>query len=337
MGSSTDCLSLNPSRDAGIVFRVGLSGSLRMETALSPTQNSDLSAQARTFLANPRQTVRDRTLQTLPSLRAEMKEYAVREAPRLLKRDGISIEDTTIGGVRCLVAHPPMKPTAWPILYGFGGGFVQGSPMEDLSIIAPLCLMSGARVVIPDYRLAPEHPWPAAIDDGFTVYKIMSGQPFAMVGASAGGNLILQLMLRAKASGLALPGAAAVLSPWCDIANTGDSLTFNEGRDPVLAVRQSNQAARLYAGTNPLDDPALSPLYGTYDTRFPPLLITTGTRDLLLSQSVRLAQNVREGGVSVDLQVWEGLWHVFEWYDELPESRRSMAQIAAFISKTMVG
>ncbi|MEI4196886.1 alpha/beta hydrolase [Roseovarius sp. E0-M6] len=232
----------------------------------------------------------------------------------------------------------PVAPTAsWPILYGFGGGFVQGSPVEDLPIAAPLCAATGARVIIPDYRLAPEHPWPAAVDDGFAVYREMARRPFAIVGESAGGNLALALMLRARTAGLSLPLAAALLSPWCDLSNSGDSLSFNDGRDPSLSARSSWQAAQYYVGENAVNDPGISPVNGVFDPGFPPFVITTGTRDLHLSQAVRLSQVLRGDGARVDLQVWDGLWHVFEWYDHLPEARCSIRRIAAHLKSCMAG
>ena len=293
-----------------------------------------LSKEAMTFLENA-VTPSDRTANNLPALRTRSKAAASAEAPRLCETHGVKMEETIIGGVRCLDVRPANVQVEWPILYGFGGGMVEGSPVEDLPIIAPLSAMTGARVIVPDYRLAPEHPWPAALDDGFSVYREIAGLSFATLGESSGGNLSLAWMLRAKAEGLRLPGAAALLSPWCDLSNAGDSLTFNDGRDPTLARRNSHLAAGYYAGANKVDQPLISPIHGAFDPGFPPFLITTGTRDLLLSQSVLLSQRLRDRGVTVDLQVWEGLWHVFEWYEALPEARQSIAQIADHLIRGM--
>lgn len=298
------------------------------------TSLAGLSAEALRFLG--REAVsRDRSAHNLPGMRAKAKALAVADAPRILRANGVTMAETTIGGVRCLDVRASQPRVGWPILYGFGGGMVEGSPVEDLPVIAPLCGLTGARVVVPDYRLAPEHPWPAAVDDGLAVYRELANQPFAILGESAGGNLSLAWMLLARAEGLRLPGAAALLSPWCDLSNAGDSLTFNEGRDPTLAVGNSHLAAGYYAGENNVDQPTISPINGSFDSTFPPFLITTGTRDLLLSQAVRLSQRLRESGTVVDLQVWEGLWHVFEWYEELPEARQSIVQIAAHLTQHM--
>ena len=292
------------------------------------------SKEAMSFLENVA-TLSDRTANNLPALRARSKAAASAKAHQLCETHGVKMAEAIIGGVRCLDVRSANVRVEWPILYGFGGGMVEGSPVEDLPIIAPLAAKTGARVIVPDYRLAPEHPWPAAIDDGFSVYREIAGQSFASLGESAGGNLSLAWMLRAKAEGLRLPGAAALLSPWCDLSNAGDSLTFNEGRDPTLARANSHLAAAYYAGANRVDQPTISPIHGEFDSDFPPFMITTGTRDLLLSQAVRLSQRLRECGVTVDLQVWEGLWHVFEWYEDLPESRQSIARIADHLTRTM--
>ncbi|MDM7931525.1 alpha/beta hydrolase [Tabrizicola sp.] len=268
-------------------------------------------------------------------MRAKAKAFAMAEAPRICRAYGTTIDETILGGVRCLDVSPPDLRVDWPILYGFGGGMVEGSPVEDLPIIAPLSALTGARVIVPDYRLAPEHPWPAALDDGFAVYREIADQPFATVGESAGGNLSLAWMLKAKAEGLRLPDTAALLSPWCDLSNAGDSLTFNEGRDLTLTRRNSHLAAGYYAGANKVDQPLISPIHGSFDTSFPPCLITSGTRDLLLSQAVRLSQRLRDCGATVDLQIWEGLWHVFEWYEDLPEARESIRRVADHLTRGM--
>ena len=297
---------------------------------------SGLSDEALNFL-NQEVRPRDRSDRNLPGLRTEAKAFAAAETPRICQAHGVTVDETILGGLRCLDVRPPDMRVDWPIIYGFGGGMVEGSPLGDLPIIAPLSALTGARVIVPDYRLAPEHPWPAAVDDGFAVYRELADRTFAIVGESAGANLSLAWMLKAKAEGLRLPKAAALLSPWCDLSNAGDSLTFNDGRDPTMARRNSHLAAGYYAGANNLDQPSISPIHGAFDPSFPPFLITTGTRDLLLSQAVQLSQRLRDSGVTVDLQVWEGLWHVFEWYEDLPEARQSIARIADHLTRGMTG
>ena len=290
-----------------------------------------LSAEAQRFLCHEKPAPSGRSEATLADLRSATKAYITPAVRQVLATTKVTTRHIIINDVECLEVRPPKTTVSWPILYGFGGGFIQGSAYEDLTIAAPLCAMTGAALIIPSYRLAPEHPWPAAIDDGFSVYQALCERPFACVGESAGGNLVLAAMLRAKRAGFSLPRAVALLSPWCDLDMSSDSQIFNDGRDPSLKIQESKTAARLYAGDHDITNPDISPINGSYDSAFPPCLITTGTRDLLLSLSVRLSRCLRESGVEVDLQVWEGLWHVFEWHHRIPEAQQSMRNIAAFL------
>ncbi|MBI1418600.1 MAG: alpha/beta hydrolase fold domain-containing protein [Limimaricola sp.] len=295
------------------------------------------SAAARRFIARTVPAAPDRSAANLPALRAAGRAAALAQQAQILAGTGVTLDEMVLGGVPCLRATPPGDCADWTLFYAFGGGFVQGSPLEDLPMIVKLAVLTGAPVIAPAYRLAPEHPHPAAIDDGMAVYRALSGRPLAMAGESAGGNLVLAVMQRARAAGLPLPGAAVLFSPWCDISGGGDSLTFNEGRDPTLTRAAGIQAAAHYAAGRALTDPALSPLHGAFDAGFPPCLISSGTRDLLLSQSVRLAGVLRRAGVAVDLQVHEEMWHVFEWYDGIPEGAQSLRAAAAHLRQHMQG
>lgn len=277
----------------------------------------------------------DRSAENLPKLRQEIKTRMVPIIQRALSESGVRTQNEIIAGMECLTVHPIEKTVDWDILFCFGGGFVKGSPFEDLVIAAPLSAKTGARVILPNYRLAPEHPWPAAIDDVFSVYSALADAQFALVGESAGGNLALSVMLRARSKNVPLPTALTLLSPWCDLGNSGDSLVTNDGRDPTLRLHELEISAGHYVAGNDPNDPSISPINGLFDPAFPPSLITTGTRDLLLSQSVHLANRLLESGVSVDLQVWENLWHVFEWDNQIPEARKSISRIANFLAKQM--
>lgn len=259
-------------------------------------------------------------------------------AERALERHRIAVERRTLGGVPCLLARPVEGECERTILYFYGGGYITGSAYQDLTVAAPLSRLAQASVVMPEYRLAPEHPFPAACDDAFRVYRALSPvqetKPFLVAGESAGGNLALVTVLAARTANLHLPSALALLSPWCDLSDGvdgGDGLAANEGRDPTLCRAYVALAATLYAGEVDRRAPAVSPLYDRFDARFPPTTITSGGRDLLLHQCLRLAQALRESGVQVDLRVWDELWHVFEFYDELPEAARSLSEVAAFL------
>jgi len=220
-----------------------------------------MSKEAGAILAEADFVFSDRSRENLPSIRKHTLARYIPSVKRVLSRTRVTVQATEIAGKPCLEVLPPssVPRVDWPTLYGFGGGFVLGSPYEDLCVAAPIAAKTGSRVVIPDYRLAPEHPWPAAIDDGFALYQALAVNPFALVGESAGGNVALALMLRAQTLGLRLPSALALLSPWCDLSNSGDSLTANQGRDPTLAFENLEACAAHYARENDTSNPDISP------------------------------------------------------------------------------
>ena len=245
------------------------------------------------------------------------------------------IRDIELAGIPC----KQLTPQHWSnangrcIQYAYGGGYVSGSSYEDLIIAAPLAQLCEARIVMVDYRLSPEHPYPAPQQDMHQVYPELLARYGAarlvVCGESAGANQALGLMQHVRDLEVALPRCAALFSPWCDLNNQGDSHIFNDGRDPTLNNLWTDIAASWHANGQALDDPGISPLYG--DMReLPPCIITTGSRDLLLSQCLRLAQKMRAAGVACDLRVNEGMWHVFEFYP-IPEARRSIGEVADFI------
>ena len=222
---------------------------------------------------------------------------------------GLQLRDEEIAGVRvqCVLPAKPREDQA--LLYFFGGGYVEGSPAEDLAITARLAAFLGRRVYVPHYRLAPEHPSPAAVDDGYAVYEALlrraEARGIAVAGESAGGGLALAMLLRAADAGLAMPKAVALMSPWTDLSRTGDTLTTLAGADPGLEYELNLEPmARAYAGRQDLRSPSLSPLYGHFPADFPPTLITTGTSDSLLSDCARLSTKMRHAGIAAELRVW---------------------------------
>ncbi|MEZ5774117.1 MAG: alpha/beta hydrolase [Hyphomicrobiaceae bacterium] len=281
--------------------------------------------------------VRDLTRETAVLLREEGEAAYRPRAERALAGSGVTVRERQIAGVPCLELIPARHRETRTVFYCYGGGCVAGSAYLDLIISAPIAAATGARVIAPDYRLAPENPYPAAIDDCFAVYEAVlgevPGEGLVVSGESAGGNMALGCLHRGRAKGLPMPTGAALLSPWSDLAGGDESSAFNDGRDPTLSRENLLAAAMLYAGERALTDPGVSPLLGPFDASYPPMLITSGTRDLLLSQCIRLAEVLRAARVPVELQISDGMWHVFEYYDELPEARRSLGEIAEFIDR----
>jgi acetyl esterase/lipase len=307
-----------------------------------PTIPSTISPAARAFL-------RDATLPE-PRVITETTIAAIREANAAAyapaaeaMRDAYldSVEDVEISGVRVQVCTPkgydPSKDDR-AVLYFFGGSYVMGSPLEDLAISARLAQSLGLKIYAPYYRLAPEHPFPAALDDGVAVYKALAGTfspgNLAVVGESAGGNLAVVTTLRARDEGLQLPSAVAVMSPWADLTLSSESFQTHRGLDPTFAADNDGVSeAEAYGGGRDLTEPLISPVYAENWTKFPPTLITTGTRDLLMSDSARLSTVLRRAGVEVSLNLWEGMWHVFEYYPEIPEGQQSLEEIARFLAR----
>jgi len=251
------------------------------------------------------------------------------------------VEESEIAGVTVQVVEPKgyhRTRDDQAVLYFHGGAHVTGSPFEDLPITAALAYRLGLKVYSPQYRLAPEAPFPAGRDDGFAVYRsladTLAADNLVVIGESAGGNLALAVVLCARDGGLPLPAATALLSPWCDITSTGDSSRTLAGLDPTLDYSlHLRDSAAAYAGDRDHKDALISPLYADYRRGFPPTLITTGTRDLLLSDCARLSTTLRLAGVEAILHVWEGMWHVFEWYPDLPEAQQSLDEIADFLRR----
>jgi monoterpene epsilon-lactone hydrolase len=225
------------------------------------------------------------------------------------------------------------------ILYFHGGGFRIGSVTSHRDLIAQIALASGCRVLAINYRLAPEHRFPAALDDALAAYDWLLHQglkpaDIAFAGDSAGGNLVLTAMLALRERKRPLPAAAALMSPWTDLAATGASYVSRAEADPIHQRPMILALAKNYLGRqgNPCD-PLVSPLYA--DLRdLPPLLIQVGDRETVLDDSVMLAEKARAAGVQLDLQVWDGMIHVFQMFGaELPEAHRAIAEIALFLDR----
>lgn len=259
----------------------------------------------------------------LPQQRAEGRAEAAANAPRIAAAYDVSLDWTEIGGVRCLQVTPPGWDGVSQLLYLFGGGFVAGGPLEDLMISAPLAAGTGLQVVAPAYPLAPEAPFPAGLNACLAVARSIG--PSAVAGESAGGNLALGTVRALVAAGIA-PRALALLSPAADLSPAFDPHTAPD--DPMLGTDIIEKMPPLYAPGTDLQDEGVSPLYGSFGPGWPPCIITTGTRDRFLGQCAQLARAMRAAGGMADLRVWDGMWHVFEYYEDLPEARASLEEIA---------
>ena len=250
---------------------------------------------------------------------------------------GVRYRSDTVGGVPGewveAEAAPPTAPASTTLLYLHGGGFVGCSPRTHRPITGALA-RQGLRVFVPDYRLAPEHPFPAAALDAQAVWRALRGTAPAgrlvVAGDSAGGNLALGLMLALRDAGEPLPDAAVLFSPALDLTGGSASLTLNAGRDAMFhGPSLANLSGPYLRGADPAQ-PLASPLLGRLDG-LPPLLVHVGESEALRDDALRLAQRAREAGVTVELQVFPVVPHVWQMLAWLPEARQSLAAAATFL------
>ncbi|MCL9793065.1 alpha/beta hydrolase [Frankia sp. AgKG'84/4] len=224
----------------------------------------------------------------------------------------VTVEDVDVDGVRVYRVTPPEAPDGRVYLDLHGGALILGGGEICRAMAVRTAAQVGARVWSVDYRMPPDHPYPAPLDDCFAVYRALlreyRPEQIVVGGGSAGGNLAVAMLLRARDAGLPLPVALVLTTPEVDLTESGDSFQTNLGLDPV--IQGSLMAVNLlYAAGRDLADPALSPLFGDFTKGFPPTLLTTGTRDMFLSNTVRMHRALRSAGIAADLHVLEAAGH----------------------------
>jgi len=265
-------------------------------------------------------------------LRALMEAGSFQQLPKSIARTEIS---TPAPGEWQRPATPRPGRT---ILYFHGGGYVFGSPRLMRPISYRLAAAAEAPVFSLDYRLAPEHPCPAALEDALAAFDWLVGEgvppgEIHVGGDSAGGGLALAMMQALRDRGAALPGGAFLISPWTDLAARGASIDENDVRDAMFTADTIRRGGARYAGGLPLDDPRVSPLYGRFDG-LPRLFICASRDEVLRDDAIRTAEKARAAGVPVELQIEVGLVHLWPLFAPLmPESGRTIKAIAAFIRR----
>lgn len=273
---------------------------------------------------------------------AKLADAAVPVLARAREQLGVTMEATTLGGVKAYVFTPRTMPDAHRNQLVFnihGGGYVYGPGESGMAEAMLMSALGGYRVVAVDYRMPPDAPYPAAMDDTVAAWRAVAAttdpRRIGVVGTSTGGGMTLALVLRAKAEGLPLPAAIAPGTPWADLTEVGDSYKTNEWLDNVLVSYSGylSHAAKLYAAGHDMRDPQLSPIYGDF-AGFPPAILTSGTRDLFLSNTVRTHRKLRRAGVDAVLNVYEGLSHAQYLFDPAaPETKEVFGDIAAFFDR----
>jgi epsilon-lactone hydrolase len=250
----------------------------------------------------------------------------------------VKCEPVSAGGVKAEWITAPNAAADRAILYLHGGGYIMGSINTHRELIARLSKAAQARILALDYRLAPEHPFPAPVEDATAAYRWMLAQGLkpsriAVAGDSAGGGLTVAALVAFRDAGLPMPAAGIPISPWVDLEAIGESMKTRSSQDPIVKPEMIREIARVYlAGQNPRS-PLAAPLYADLHG-LPPLLIHVGDAEALLDDSKRLAERAKAAGVDVTLEVWPEMphvWHLFAHF--LPEGQQAIDRAGEFVRK----
>lgn len=247
---------------------------------------------------------------------------------------GIEVLPVTIDGIPAEWIIPSQAKKDKVILYTHGGGYVSGSCNDHRSIVARVVKGCGVGILLFEYRLAPEHPFPAAIEDSVAAYRWLLAQGISpsnimIVGESAGGGLCLATLLALRDQDISLPAAAVAISPWTDLKCTGQS--YKAKIDPLAPAESWTVFSKYYVGDNDPCSPWISPLYGDHHG-LPPILIHVGEHEVLRDDSIQFAQKAQAAGVDVTLKVGEGMIHCYPLLPPfIPEARQAMEEICDFI------
>jgi acetyl esterase/lipase len=271
---------------------------------------------------------------TIPRLRALLEDTAS-PPPRGTQVDEVHIDGLVAEWLRCGDVDPDRR-----LLYLHGGAYLSGSRRSHRALAARIGRAAGCAVLLPEYRLAPEHAHPAAVHDALAALQWMernapdgsrSASRIFLAGDSAGGGLALATLLAARDAGGPAPSAAVTLSAWTDLAMTGESFTTRAQIDPMLPAIHMHACAAAYLCETPAQAPLASPLYGDL-AGLPPLLMQVGDEEVLLDDTVRFGARAREAGVDATVEVWPEMFHVFQAFSAmLPEGREALGRIGAFL------
>lgn len=248
----------------------------------------------------------------------------------------IVTEPVTVNGVRAEWVSAPAVDEDRVVLYLHGGAYVIGSVNTHRDLAGRVSRASGARVLNVDYRLAPEHPHPAAVEDATAAYRWLldadhASGDLAIAGDSAGGGLTIATLVALRDRGQPLPAAGVCLSPWVDLEGIGESMTTCAELDPMVQRDHLVRMAKFYLGSHDPRTPLAAPLYADL-SGLPPLLIQVGTAETLLDDSNRIAERARKAGVDVTLEVWDDMIHVFQAFAMmLPEGQQAIDKIGEYL------
>jgi monoterpene epsilon-lactone hydrolase len=253
---------------------------------------------------------------------------------------GVSRREAQIAGLTAEWLTPRRAVERKVMLYLHGGAYVMGSCGTHRQLTSYIARAAGVPAVLPEYRLAPEQPFPAAVNDAVAAYKALLAMHYApadivVAGDSAGGGLAMAMLLSLRDAGVPLPAAACLLSPWLDLTGSGESMQTRAASDPWFRPEFLPLITRHYCAAAQLRNPLVSPVYANL-ANLPPLYIQVGEDEILLSDSTRLAEAARSLGGAVEIEIWPGMWHVFQAFaGQVPESRKAVENIGAFLRRAL--
>lgn len=254
---------------------------------------------------------------------------------------GVRFEAVDMGGVPATLVTPDELKTDAVLMYIHGGAYIVGRPDGYHGIGGNYAKMLGARVYMPDYRLAPEHQFPAPIDDTLRAYEWLLEQniaasKIAFAGESAGGAMVVSVTVAAKSKGLPLPAVGSSISPWANLEHTGVSMSNREGLDPLNSKPVLDILARAFLGDTLANHPLASPVFADV-TGLPPILVQIGENELMLSDAMRLANHLADNRVRVNLEVWPGMFHAWHFYaGMLAEGQQALESSVRFIEAGLI-
>ena len=284
-------------------------------------------------------TIKERAAQDIKE-RVEKDRAGMEDLAKMVKvPKDVICEPINVAGIPAEWISAPEAKNENVILYFHGGGYVIGSINSHRELMSRISRSSKARVLIIDYRLAPEHPFPAAVEDAYTAYQwLIEDQKIApnnlvIAGDSAGGGLTLATLINLRDKDIPLPAAAVCLSPWTDLGLTGESYKTKVRIDPMVTMDGLMFDTQLYLGDTDYTNPLASPLYGNLKG-LPPLFILVGTAEVLLDDSVEFAKKAKKAGVDVILDIWDDMPHVFPLFAAFaPEGQQGIEKIGEFMKK----
>ncbi|MGC2445439.1 alpha/beta hydrolase [Candidatus Binatus sp.] len=270
-----------------------------------------------------------------PSASMEQRRAGMEKISERVPAD-VTCEKVSAGGVNAEWIAAPGAAADRVILYLHGGGYVVGSINTHRAMVSRIARASNARALAIDYRLAPEHPFPAAVEDTIAAYKWLLAQGYkpgkiVISGDSAGGGLTLAALRAIRDAKLPMPACAVPISPWTDLEGTGESVRTRAARDVMVTQDNLAHSAKQYYGAHDPKDPLVSPVHANF-RGLPPMLIQVGDAEILLDDSTRVAKSAKLAGVEVDLEVWDDMphvWHVFAKL--LPEGQQAIDKIGKFV------